>query len=112
MLQARQDLIEVPEALYGSLQISWSDNPNYREEKMEFRGNGLFGSKSNPKFMRVSGVYITNANTANLATTAEHAFRHNRFAKYPIAFVINQSIKELLHIPEDYPFKKLPNLNF
>ena len=79
---------------------------------MEFTGNGFFGSKSNPKFTRVSGVYITNANTANLATTAEHAFRHNPFAKYPIAFVINQSIKELLHIPEDYPFKKLPDLNF
>jgi len=48
----------------------------------------------------------------NLATTAEHAFRHNPFAKYPMAFVINQSIKELLHIPEDYPFKKLSDLNF
>lgn len=106
------DLIEVQEALYGSLQISWSDNPNNREEKMEFTGNGFFGSKNNPKFTRVSGVYITNANTANLATTAEHAFRHNPFAKYPIAFVIDQPIKELLHIPEDYPLKKLPDLNF
>lgn len=106
------DLIEVQEALYGSLQICWSDNPNNREEKMEFTGNGFFGSKSNPKFTRVSGVYITNANTANLATTAEHAFRHNPYAKHPIAFVINQPIKELLHIPEDYPLKKLPDLNF
>lgn len=97
------DLTEVQEALYGSLQISWSDNPNNREEKLKFTGNGFFGSKSNPKFTRVSGVYITNANTANLGTTAEHAFRHNPFAKYPIDFVINQSIKNLLHIADEYP---------
>ncbi len=55
-----------------------------------------------------SGVYVTNANTANLATTAEYAFRHNPFAKYRMNFEINQSIKELLNIPEDYPFKKTP----
>lgn len=103
------DLIEIQEAIYGSLQITWSDDPVNREEKMEFTGNGFFGSKSNPKFTRVSGVYITNANTANLATTAEHAFRHNPFAKHPIDFEINQSIKDLLHIAEDYPLKKLPN---
>ncbi len=105
------DLIEVQEALYGSLQVSWSDNPNDREEKMEFTGNGFFGSKQNPKFTRVSGVYITNANEANLATTAEHVFRHNPFAKKPIDFVIKKSIKEVLQIVEDYPFKRLPDLN-
>lgn len=101
------DLIEVQEALYGSLQISWSDNPNNRDERMEFTGNGFFGSQQNPKFTRVSGVYITNANTANLATTAEHAFRHNPLAKHPIDLIIDRSIKELLHIAEDYPFNGL-----
>lgn len=103
------DLIEVQEALYGSLQISWSDNPNNRDERMQFTGNGFFGSETNPKFTRVSGVYITNANTANLATTAEHAFRHNPFGKHPVDLKIDQSIKELLHIAEDYPFIKLPD---
>lgn len=98
------DLIEVQEALYGSLQTSWSDNPNNRQEKMEFTGNGFFGSKSNPKFTRVSGVYITNANTANLATTAEHAFRHNPFAKYPINLSISHSVKNIFKIPDNYPY--------
>lgn len=101
------DLIEVQEALYGSLQISWSDNPNNRDERMEFTGNGFFGSQQNPKFTRVSGVYVTNVNTANLATTAEHAYRPNPFAKHPIDLIIDQSIKELLHIAEDYPFNEL-----
>lgn len=39
------DLIEVQEVLYGSSQISWSDNPNNREEKMEFTGNGFSALK-------------------------------------------------------------------
>jgi hypothetical protein len=98
------DLIEVQEALYGSLQISWSDNQNNRDEKMEFTGNGFFGSKNNPKFTRVSGVYITNANTANLATTAEHAFRHNPFAKYPINLSLSSSVKDIFEIPDNYPY--------
>lgn len=98
------DLIEVQEALYGSLQISWSDNQNNLDEKMEFTGNGFFGSKNNPKFTRVSGVYITNANTANLATTAEHAFRHNPFAKYPINLSLSSSVKDIFEIPDNYPY--------
>lgn len=97
------DIIEVQEALYGSWQVSWSENPTNRDEKSEFAGNGFFGAKHNPKFTRVSGVYITNANTANLATTAGHAFRHNPFAQYPIDLSITQSIKEIFNIPEDYP---------
>ena len=71
---------------------------------MEFTGNGFFGSKNNPKFTRVSGVYITNANTANLATTAEHAFRHNPFAKYPINLSLSSSVKDIFEIPDNYPY--------
>lgn len=71
---------------------------------MELTGNGFFGAKHNPKFKRVSGVYITNANTANLTTTAEHAFRHNPFAQYPLNLTINQSIKEIFKIPNEYPY--------
>lgn len=97
------DVIEVQEALYGSLQVTWSDNPENRDEKTEFAGNGFFGSKQNPKFTRVSGVYVTNANTANLATTGKHVFRHNPFAKYPLDFKVDKSIKELLYIGDNYP---------
>lgn len=98
------DITEIQEALYGSLQTSWSrDSPN-RNDRLEFAGNGFFGSKHTPKSTRVSGVYITNANTANLGTTAAHAFRRNPFAKYPIDLTIADSIKELLGIPDNYPF--------
>lgn len=98
------DIIEVQEALYGSLQVSWSENPANRDEKLEFAGNGFFGSKHNPKFTRVSGVYISNSNTANLSSTADHAFRHNPFAKHAINLTISQSVKEILNIPDNYPY--------
>lgn len=83
-------------------------NPANRDEKLELAGNGFFGAKHNPKFTRVSGVYITNANTANLTTTAGHAFRHNPFAKYPVDLVITDSIHEILDLPENYPFNNQP----
>jgi len=98
------DIMEVQQALYGSLQNSWSENPNNRNEKLKFTGNGFFGSKQNPKFTRVSGVYVTNANTANLATTANHVFRHNPQAQYPINFHINKPIKDILDVHENFPY--------
>lgn len=100
------DIIEVQEALYGSLQISWSENPANRHEKLELTGNGFFGAKNNPKFTRVSGVYITNANSTNLTTTADHALRHNPFAKYPVDLAITNPINEILGLSNDYPFNK------
>lgn len=98
------DVMEVQEALYGSLEISWSEDPANRDEKFRFSENGFFGSKQNPKATRVSGVYVTNANTANLTTTADHAFRNNRFAKFPVDLEIADSIQNILNLPEDYPF--------
>ncbi|MDR6487279.1 hypothetical protein J2799_001764 [Chryseobacterium vietnamense] len=103
------DVMEVQEALYGSWEISWSEDSNNRDEKSRFSGNGFFGSKHNPKATRVSGIYVTNANTANLTTTAGHVFRHNHFAKFPVDLEIMNSIAELLNVPKDYPFNKGSN---
>ncbi|WP_160138679.1 hypothetical protein [Chryseobacterium sp. c4a] len=101
------DVIEVQEALYGSWESSWSEDPNNRDEKSRFSGNGFFGSKHNPRATRVSGVYVTNANTANLTTTANHVFRHNQFAKFPIDLEITNSIAVLLNVPDGYPFNNV-----
>ncbi|MBB5643986.1 hypothetical protein [Pedobacter cryoconitis] len=98
------DLIELQESLYGSMASTWSTDPNNRDEKLELSGNGFFGSLKNKKATRVSGVYLTNANTANLASTADHAFRHNQFAEFPINLVITNSVKDILSIKENYPY--------
>lgn len=100
------DIIEIQQALYGILAITYSENPENRDHKNEFSGDGFFGSKSNPHFTRVSGVYITNACDANLSTTCDHVFRHNPFAKYPVNFNLEQSAKDILNIPAGYPYNE------
>lgn len=98
------DIFEVNESLYGSLTYSWSTDPENRDEKLTYDGTGLFGNRNNPRFTRLSGVYFTNCNTANLCTTAEHVFKHNLFAKHPVQLTLNNPIKELLGLNHDYPF--------
>lgn len=88
------DAHEMQEALYGS-----------------YAGPGFFGTEQNPKSTRVSGVYMTNANTANLTTTAVHAFGPNFHAAFPAEFTLTASIPEILHIPENYHSRKLPRLD-
>ncbi len=98
------DKLEIQEALYGDLRYSWSENPISEDGKLELSGNGFFGSKTNPKFTRVSGVYVTNANTANLTHTADHVFRHNPFATFKLDLSIKQPIAETFKISPGYPY--------
>ncbi|RZK42630.1 MAG: hypothetical protein EOO90_06215 [Pedobacter sp.] len=98
------DIIELQESLYGSMAVSWSTNPADRDERLVLSGNGFFGSSKNKKFTRVSGVYLTNANTANLVTTADHAFRHNPFAEFPIALGLDTSIQNIFKLNDNYPY--------
>jgi hypothetical protein len=87
------DLQEIQEALYGD------------------RNNaGFYGNEQNKKFTRVSGVYITNANTANMVSTAAHVFGPNPYAVFPTDFLLTASIMDCLKIPEDYHSRKLPGI--
>jgi hypothetical protein len=102
------DKIELAEAMYGNLRLSWSNDPHNRDEKLMYDGRGAFGSKNNPKLTRLSGVYVTNCNPANLAMTAEHTLRVNFHAKYPLSQLLLDSInlktvKEILHVNDNYP---------
>lgn len=74
------------------------------DSKLELSGNGFFGSKTNPKFTRVSGVYVTNANTANLTHAADHLLRHNPFATFKLDLSIKQPIAETFNISPGYPY--------
>ena len=98
------DIIELQEALYGSLAITYSTDPNNPNERHEWMGNGFFGNKNNPQHTRVSAVYLTNANEANLTRTADHALRHNPYAVFPIDIKIDRSIQEIFNLPEIYPY--------
>jgi hypothetical protein len=100
------DKIEINEALYGLLQLSYSENPANRDFRNEYNGQGAFGNSKNPKLTRLSGAYITNCNVANLASTAEHTLKANFHGKYPMSnsltTINSKQIKEILNIPDDY----------
>jgi hypothetical protein len=109
------DGIEIGEALYGKLETWWSGEPPNQQTGTRWNGQGAFGSDTNQKLTRLSAVYVSNCNTANLASTAEHTLRRNFFAKYPangfLFETINKtSTKVLLGIADDYPGKQLPFL--
>jgi hypothetical protein len=91
----RFDVHEMQEALYGN-----------------HSGPGFFGTKDNPRFTRVSGVYMTNANTANLVSTAVHVFGPNLQASLPVDFALTACIADILQIPDNYHNRKLPVIRF
>lgn len=101
------DKIELQEALYGKLAFTYSTNPDCRDERMEYQENGFFGSIKKPKHTRVSAVYLTNANEANMVTTAGHALRHNPGALFPNDLVITKTIAEIFGLDKNYPFETL-----
>jgi hypothetical protein len=104
------DIMELQQALYGELGIRYNQNTTNKNEKLGFNGNGFFGNIANQKHTRVSGIYFTNANSANLAT-AEHAYRMNQFAVHPLELKLPEDIKTLLDIEDGYPGITLPDLS-
>lgn len=52
------DNYDVMDALYGSTQISYSTDPNNRDERQERGMNGFFKDSSGPKYTKVSAVMI------------------------------------------------------
>lgn len=104
------DIMELQQALYGDLSIRYNQNTANKNEKLDLDGNGFFGNISNQKHTRVSGIYFTNVNSANLAT-AEQAYRMNQFAGYPLELKLAADIKTLLDIEDGYPGITLPDLS-
>ena len=95
--------IEIGSALYGPLSVSWSADPRCRDEKTGYNGHGFFGNSKNPKFTRVSAVFITNANPGNLSK-AKYFVRHNPFATHPLAVKWDSTINEIFNVPKQWPF--------
>lgn len=102
------DKMELQQALYGNIVASFSENPANRNHKSTFDFSGFFGSKNIPSHTRVSGVYFTNANPANLGSTAKQMIRHHPGAQYLLSQrltdLINQKkIGEIFDISQNYP---------
>ncbi len=114
---------DVMNALFGTLKMSYSLDPNNRQENWFRESDGVFGVPNNPQFTRVSGIFITNINPANMGT-ALHWFIEHPFTKNPLDFSciklknsyldlkLNENklmdrkgmnVKEILKIPDTWP---------
>ena len=109
---------DVFNALFGPLKVSWSTDPNNRDEKWIRDGGGVFKGPRGPQFTRMTGVLVTTVHPGNL-----HISKH-WLVKYPFAAIeldfdkfemsfsyvndnkieteTKQSIKDLLRIPDDW----------
>lgn len=111
------DYYDMLNALFGSLQVSWSENPANRDERLTRARDGIFR-----KFKRVSGIFITKVHSANL-DVANHWLILHPFAKRELSFTLftltkvtvdserikivdGKSIKEILGIPDNWLRKK------
>jgi len=105
-------------ALFGSLQISFSTDPNNKDEKWTRAMDGAFLNTNGPRYTRVSGIFITHVNTANIHVANHWLIKHpfaakelvmDEFKLQKIEVIDNKiqtikgdSIKEILNIPEDW----------
>jgi len=105
---------DVGNAVWGTLGISWSDDPNNRDEKTRRQRDGIFMGDKGPIFLNVSGVLITYAMEFNIPVSnywlIKHPFSNNDldFNIFQLAFqyaengkiIFNQgkSVGELLNI--------------
>lgn len=77
----------VKSALFGSLTVTFSNNPKNKDERLEHANDGFFFGPRGPQFTRVSAVLITDADMGNLTTTKHWLVKHP-FAKSPLDFSV------------------------
>jgi len=112
------DHFDMMNALFGSSQVTFSKNPDTRDERRTRALDGTFLNSSGPKFTRVSAIFITRVHSANLHV-AKHWLVKHPFATKELPFdslrlqkievidnkietIKGKSIKEILEIPDDW----------
>lgn len=112
------DDYDIMNALFGSLQVTFSTNPDNRDERTTRAHDGIFRNTKGPKFTRVSGILITNVSSTTLHVAkhwlVKHPFAANELIfdvfklsktvveKKQITMIEGKSIKEILEIPDNW----------
>ena len=112
------DEYDTMNALFGSLQVTFSTNPNNRDERLTRALDGIFLDSKGAKFTRVSGVLVTNIHPGNLHNSKHWLVKHP-FGKRDLDFDVfslskivveknnikqinGQNIQDVLGIPENW----------
>jgi hypothetical protein len=109
---------DIENAVWGTQSISWSDDPNNKDEKLIRQRDGIFMGYKGPIFKNVSGVFITYTMEFNIPSSnywlIKHPFTTNDLdfdvfqlsyqylENYNINSVQGKSIGELLKIKPDW----------
>ncbi|UBM61366.1 hypothetical protein LA303_08000 [Candidatus Sulfidibacterium hydrothermale] len=67
---------DVGNAVWGSIALSWSNDPNNKDEKLVRQKDGLFFSDNGPIFQNVSGILITYAMEFNIPVSKYWFIKH------------------------------------
>jgi hypothetical protein len=78
---------DVMNAVWGTLALSWSTNPMYRDEKITRMNDGLFLSDKGPVYRNVTGVLITHVMEFNIPISKYWLIK-NPFANKSLDFEI------------------------
>lgn len=84
---------DVENAIWGSLAISWTDNPNDSAEKWIRQKDGVFLSNKGPRLKNLSGVFVTKIFPHNIPIADywlfEHPFTNNKMDFSKIGLIYN-----------------------
>ena len=67
---------DIENAIWGSLAVSWSEDPNNRNEKLIRKMDGLFMDKTKPRLTNLSGVLVTKVYPHNVPSANYWLFEH------------------------------------
>ena len=71
--------------LFGHLAVTWSTNPNNRDERYERLWTGVLGNPKVPRVKKATGILITGVNSGTLVDPKHWLFKHP-FPKNPLDF--------------------------
>lgn len=85
LLNPISDKFDVENAIWGSMAISWSSNPENQDEKVIRKRDGVFLDSKGPRRRILSGILVTKVSTHNIPEANYWLFK-NPFAENPVNF--------------------------
>lgn len=67
---------DIENAIWGSLAISWSENPSNRDEKLIRLADGIFFNEKGKRIQNVSGILVTRVALHNIPNANYWLFKH------------------------------------
>jgi len=105
---------DVENAIWGSLAISWTDNPVDKDEKWVRQKDGVFLNNNGPRLKNVSGIFVTKIYPHNIPIADywlfEHPFTNNKMDFSRIGIVYSYVDKGKIFTKTKKDFERILNI--